>query len=45
MDTNFLEFWIVDYTGIEAYDNVELFCVYPDTRYGYYERPFQKPYG
>ncbi len=43
--TNFLELWLVDYTGIDAYDNVELFCIYPDHLYGYYQRPFQKPYG
>jgi hypothetical protein len=43
----FVEIWIADYTGKEAYGDVELFCIYPPERWGYYERPNRgrKPYG
>lgn len=44
-DTGFLEVWLADYTGLEAYDNVELFCLRPEQWHGYHRRPFQKPYG
>jgi len=43
--TGFAEIWLVDLTGVEAYDNVELFCVYPEELEGYYPRGIQKPYG
>ncbi len=43
--TGFVEIWIADFTGLEAYDNVELFCVYPAQWSGYHLRGFQKPYG
>lgn len=33
--TGFIEVWIVDPTGIKAYDNVELFCVRPEKWMGY----------
>lgn len=43
----FDEIWIADYTGLEAYSAIELFCLYPSSWWGYYERsnPTQKPYG
>lgn len=44
-DTEFSEIWIVDLTGIEAYRNVELFCLIPACYEGYYSRSPQKPYG
>ena len=43
--TGFMEVWLADFTGIEAYDNIETFCVQPDELEGYYPREFQKPYG
>jgi len=44
-DTGFIEIWLADFTGLEAYDNVELFCVRPEGWVGYHPRGFQKPYG
>jgi len=44
-DTGFLEIWLADYTGLEAYDNVELFCLRPEQWHGYHRRLSQKPYG
>lgn len=41
----FSEIWIADYTGIEPYDDVELFCLYPKEWWGYYKRTPKKPYG
>ena len=43
----FDEIWIADYTGLDAYGDIELFCLYPAERWGYYERPNpdRKPYG
>jgi hypothetical protein len=43
----FDEIWIADYTGEEAYGDIELFCLYPPEWWGFYERanPWQKPYG
>ena len=43
----FDEIWIADYTGQEAYGDIELFCLYPPEWWGFYERanPWQKPYG
>lgn len=43
--TGFCEIWIVDLTGLEAFGDVELFCLKPEHYAGYYPRPFQKPYG
>jgi hypothetical protein len=43
--TGFAEIWLIDLTGVEAYDNVELFCVCPEELEGYYPRDIQKPYG
>lgn len=43
----FDEIWIADYTGLEPYGDIELFCLYPTEWWGYYERPNpgRKPYG
>ena len=41
----FCEIWLADFSEIEAYNNVELFCLFPHVLYGYYKRPMQKPYG
>jgi hypothetical protein len=43
----FEEIWLADYTGIEAYDDIELYCLCPEERWGYYQRPNpeRKPYG
>jgi hypothetical protein len=43
--TGFAEIWLADFIGLEAYANVELFCVRPDKWAGYYPRGPQKPYG
>jgi len=43
--TGFAEVWLADFTGVEAYDNVELFCVRPGDWAGYHPRGIQKPYG
>lgn len=44
-NTGFAELWLVDITGIDAYANVQLFCVQPDKWAGFYPRCLQKPYG
>lgn len=44
-EIGFAEIWLVDLTGLEAYDNVELFCIRPKEWEGYYPRGLQKPYG
>jgi hypothetical protein len=43
----FLEIWVADYTGLDAYGDVELFSLHPQVLWGYYERPWphRKPYG
>lgn len=43
----FAEIWIADYTGLKAYGDIELFCLYPSEKWGYYEREnaSRKPYG
>jgi len=43
----FSEIWIADYTGEEAYGDIELFFLYPSEWWGFYERqnPGRKPYG
>jgi hypothetical protein len=43
--TGFMEVWIADFTGIEAYDNLETYCVQSKEWAGYYPRQMQKPYG
>ncbi len=40
------EAWLADYTGIEAYGNVELFGIFPEKSWGYFRRQGPgKPYG
>jgi hypothetical protein len=43
----FNEIWIADYTAEQVYGEIELFCLYPSDRWGYYKRPnpSRKPYG
>lgn len=43
----FLEIWLADYTGIEAYRDIELFGLFPAKWWGYHQRqnPYRKPYG
>jgi hypothetical protein len=43
----FVEIWLADYTGIEAYRDIELFGLAPDKWWGYHQRqnPYRKPYG
>jgi hypothetical protein len=43
----FVEIWLADFTGIDAYGDIELFCLFPSYRWGYYQRPNpgRKPYG
>lgn len=41
----FSEIWLADYTGIEAYDDVELYCIHPCELRGHYRRGLRKPYG
>lgn len=43
--TGFAEVWLVDFTGVEAYDNIQLFCIRPNEWQGYHPRGLQKPYG
>jgi len=38
-DHGFAEIWLVDYSDTDAYGNVELFCLYPEDKWGIYERP------
>jgi len=42
--TGFVEVWLVDITGVEAYNSVELFCIQPERWKGYYPRGLLKPY-
>jgi len=43
----FCEVWLVDYSGHEAYGDIELFCLFPHEQWGFYQRPCpgRKPYG
>jgi len=43
----FVEVWLGDYSQIEAYGDIKLFCLFPADMWGYYERPNpnRKPYG
>ena len=43
----FAEIWIADYTGIDAYGDIELFGLYPEKWWGYHQQPNPhcKPYG
>jgi hypothetical protein len=46
-DHGFAEVWLADYSGLEAYGDIELFGLSPDKWWGYHERPWpdRKPYG
>jgi hypothetical protein len=46
-DHGFVEVWLADYSGEEAYGDIELFGVYPQIRWGFHERAWsdRKPYG
>lgn len=43
----FSEIWIADYSGLDAYGDVELFGLFPAQWRGYHQRPWpdRKPYG
>lgn len=43
----FAEVWLADYSGVDAYGDIELFAIYPQTQWGYQKRPWpdRKPYG
>jgi hypothetical protein len=43
----FIEMWLADNTGVEAYRNIELFGLFPAKWWGYHQRkdPDRKPYG
>jgi len=41
----FIEIWVADLSELEAYNDIELFCLFPPNISGYYKRPPQKPYG
>ncbi|HKQ56400.1 MAG TPA: hypothetical protein VJY35_00915 [Candidatus Eisenbacteria bacterium] len=45
-DHGFKEIWIADFTGYDAYGNVELFGLYPRRWWGHHRRPnpHDKPY-
>ncbi len=46
-DHGFCEIWLADYTGLEAFGDIELFCLFPLKCWGFYKRLWQnqKPYG
>jgi hypothetical protein len=46
-DHGFSEIWLADYSGLEAYGDIELFGLYPVRIWGYHQRPWpdRKPYG
>lgn len=41
----FCEIWLADFSEIDTYNNIELFCLFPVSMRGYFKRPLQKPYG
>jgi len=41
----FCEIWLADFCEVEAYSNIELYCLFPPYLSGYYKRPMSKPYG
>ena len=43
--SGFAEVWLVDFSGVEAYDKVQLFCATQNEWAGYHPRVIQKPYG
>lgn len=44
-DYGFCEIWLADFSEIDAYSDIELFCLFPLHMRGYFKRPLQKPYG
>lgn len=44
-DSGFAQVWLADYTGLEAYGDIELYCLYPFQLWGYYQRAIKKPFG
>jgi len=46
-ENGFLEVWLADYTGMEAYGDIELFGLKPEELWGYYPNPTRraKPFG
>ena len=47
VQNGFLEVWLADYTGLDAYGDLELFGLKPVRCWGYYQRPNpgRKPFG
>ena len=43
-DYGFCEIWLADFSELDAYNNIELFCLFPPNMFGYYKSPLQKPY-
>jgi hypothetical protein len=46
-DHGFAEVWLADYSGLEAYGDIELFGLFPNQWWGHHQRPWpdRKPYG
>ena len=46
-DYGFIEIWLADYSGFDAYGDIELFCLYPESYWGWHQRPNigRKPFG
>ena len=46
-DHGFAEIWLADYSGLDAYGDIELFGLFPSETWGYHERPWpdRKPFG
>ncbi len=45
LDHGFREIWLADYSELEVYGNIEVFCLYPADLFGYYQSVRGKPYG
>lgn len=44
-ELGFSEVWVADYSELDAYGEIELFGLFPERSWGYYERWRGKPYG
>jgi hypothetical protein len=44
-DHGFAEVWIADHSELDAYGNIELFGLYPESVWGHFEQYRGKPYG
>ena len=44
-ECGFVEVWIADFTTLEAFREVELYCILPEVLRGYYPHQKRKPYG